>query len=340
MDPQAPLPTGKIPVALLRDVLARLPSPTPELRLGPRIGEDACALELPGGVLVAATDPITLTTLDIGRLSVIVNANDVAVMGVRPRWFLADVLLPADTTEGAVRDLFITMQESLAQVGADLVGGHTEVTDAVTQPIVVGHMLGLAEDRKFLTTSGVGPGDVVLQVGLVPIEGAAVLARLSAKRLGGLEPALVDAARGALDHPGISVVEPALLAAELGATALHDPTEGGLAAALHEMADASGVRIRIDLRAVLWFEPGRAVCLVLGADPLSTLASGALLAAFPADRAEAAVVTLIARGYPTAPIGRAERGSGVIDTYGNAIDWPQRDEVARLGSPAPEFAGT
>jgi hydrogenase expression/formation protein HypE len=334
MDSKASLSAGKIPVALLRDMLARLPSLPPELRVGPRIGEDACALELPGGILVAATDPITLTTLDIGRFSVIVNANDVAVMGVRPRWFLADVLLPVGTTEGAVRDLFISMQESLAEIGADLVGGHTEVTHAVTQPVVVGHMLGLAADRKFVTTSGVRPGDVILQVGVAPIEGAAVLARLSAERLGGLEPALIDAARGALDHPGISVVESALLAAELGATALHDPTEGGLAAALHEMADASGIRIRIDLRAVLWFEPGRAVCLALGADPLSTLASGALLAAFPAGRAEAAVVTLIARGYPAAPIGRGEPGSGVLDTYGNAIDWPQRDEVARLGSPA------
>jgi len=256
-------------------------------------------------------------------------------MGVRPRWFLADVLLPEGTTEAAVRELFATMQGSLAEVGADLIGGHTEITNTVWQPVVVGHMLGFAEDGRFVTTSGVGPGDVVLQVGLAPIEGAAVLAQLSAERLGGLEPALIDAARGALDHPGISVVESALLAAELGATAMHDPTEGGLAAALHEMADASGVRIRVDLRAVLWFEPGRAVCRVLGADPLSTLASGALLAAFPADRAEEAVVTLIARGHPAAPIGRAEPGSGVLDTHGHAIPWPQRDEVARLVSPEP-----
>lgn len=333
MDPQAPLPTGKIPVDLLRDVLSRLPSSGPEIRLGPRIGEDACALELPGGILVAATDPITLTSSDVGRFSVIINANDVAVMGVRPRWFLADVLLPEGTSEAAVRELFTTMHGSLAEIGAELVGGHTEVTQAVTHPVVVGHMLGLAEDGRFVTTSGVGPGDVVLQVGLAPVEGAAVLARLPAERLGGVDPALIDAARRALDDPGISVVEPALLAAELGATALHDPTEGGLAAALHEMADASGVRIRIDVRAVLWFEPGRAVCLALGADPLSTLASGALLAAFPADRSEAAVVTLIARGHPAAPIGRAEPGSGVMDTHGHAIPWPQRDEVARLGSP-------
>jgi hypothetical protein len=97
-DPETSLPTGKIPVGLLADLLSELPSSPPELLLGPRIGEDACAIRVPGGVLVAATDPITLTSDQIGRFSVIVNANDVAVMGVRPQWFLAVVLVPAGTT--------------------------------------------------------------------------------------------------------------------------------------------------------------------------------------------------------------------------------------------------
>jgi len=86
--------------------------------------------------------------------------------------------------------------------------------------------------------------------------GAAVLALEATDRLAMLDPTLLEAARGALDRPAISVVELALLATELGATALHDPTEGGLAAGLHEIAHASGVRIRIDREAVIWFEPG------------------------------------------------------------------------------------
>ena len=190
-------------------------------------------------MLVAATDPITLTTQEIGRFSVIVNANDVAVMGVRPRWFLAVILLPLGTTEARVREIFAGMQDSLSRVGAALVGGHTEVTQAVTQPVIVGQFLGLARDERFVSTGGVRPGDVLLQVGPVPIEGAAVLAHESADQLTGLDPGVMRAARGALDDPGISVVEPALLAAELGATAMHDPTEGGLVASLHEMAAAA-----------------------------------------------------------------------------------------------------
>jgi hydrogenase maturation factor len=331
----APLHAGKLPVALLAELLGGLPSPPPGILLGPRIGEDACAIEVPAGVLVAATDPITFTAQQVGRFSVIVNANDVAVMGVRPRWFLAVILLPPGTTEGTVREVFASMLVSLAHVGGSLVGGHTEVTPAVTQPLVVGQFLGLAEDGRFVATGGVRQGDVLLQVGPVPIEGAAVLSREAADRLAGLGPDVVKQALGALDHPGISVVESALLAAELGATAMHDPTEGGLAAGLHEIAAASRLRIRVDLGSVLWFEPGRTICAALAADPMATLASGCLLAAFPANRARAVLRSLAQHGHAAAQIGTAETGSGVCDADGRPLAWPARDEVVRLLSRQP-----
>lgn len=323
------LASGKLPAALLARVLARFPPAPPEVRLGPRPGEDACALELPGGTLVAATDPITLADAQTGRLAVLVNANDLAVTGARPRWFLAVVLLPAGTEESAVEALFEELRRALDEVGASLVGGHTEVTPIVAQPVVVGQMLGLAEDGRFLATAGARPGDAIVQVGPAPVEGAAVLARAAGARLAGLDPALLAAAGAALERPGISIVEPALLAARLGATALHDATEGGLAAALHELADASGVALAVDREAVLWFEPGVALCRALGVDPWATLSSGTLLAAFPPEAAARAVGALTAAGRPAALVGTASSGSGVRDGGGRPIPWPQRDEVHR-----------
>jgi hydrogenase maturation factor len=329
-----PIPAGKLPAALLRELLASLPPLPPEVRLGPRVGEDACAIDLPAGTLVVATDPITLTGSGVGRHSVLVNANDVAVMGVRPRWFLAAVLLPERSSEAEVRALFASLRAGLTEAGVALVGGHTEVTAAVRAPVVVGQMLGLAEDGRFVATGGARPGDAIVQAGPAPVEAAAVLAAEARDRLGSVDVDTLARAGGALREPGISVVEAALAAAALGATALHDPTEGGLATGLAELALASGLRLEVDPERVIWFEPGRAVCRALGADPWGALASGALLAAFPVERAAAACEELAKRGIPARVIGEATPGSGVALRDGSPLAEFSRDEVARVLEPA------
>jgi hydrogenase expression/formation protein HypE len=192
-------------------------------------------------------------------------------------------------------------------------------------------MLGLAEG-DLVTTGGSSPGDRLVQVRPAPIEGAAVLAR-EAHLLTDLEPALVAIARSALEQPGISVVEPAILATSLGATALHDPTEGGLAAGLYEMASAAGHRIVVEPSSVIWFPPGLAVCEALGANPWSTLASGTLLATFPPGAVDSALAAFVGAGHEAAIIGRVEAGNGVETEGGEAIPYADRDEVARLLSP-------
>ena len=176
-------------------------------------------------------------------------------------------------------------------------------------------------------------GDVVVQVGPTPIEGAAVMACEARSALRDIEPSLLEQAAGALQQPGICVVEPALLAAELGASALHDPTEGGLATALHEVAEASGVSLRVDAGSVLWFEPGVVLCVALGADPWGTLASGALLASFPADLEARARTELSARGFAAAPIARAVSANGtptVLFEDEEALPRFDRDELSRV----------
>ena len=324
----APLPAGKLAPGFLDRLLAAdLP---PEVRLGPRVGEDACAIAVEAGTLVAATDPITLTGAGVGAHAVVVNANDVAVTGARPRWFLACVLLPEGATATDAEALFTGMRRALDTVGASLVGGHTEVTGAVRQPLVVGQMLGMVEERT-APTGGLRPGDAVVQVGPAPVEGAAVLADLlPPERLGTVAARTLDAARAALETPGISVVEPALASARAGASALHDPTEGGLSAGLYELADTSGVAIAIDRRRIAWFEPGVALCGAAGVDPWGTLASGALLAGFAADRIEGALRALGRAGHAAAVIGRAGSGKGVAFADGAPLPRFERDELSRL----------
>ena len=323
-----PLPPGKLaPELLARLIETRLP---PEVRLGPRIGEDACAIEVEAGTLVAATDPITLTGSGVGAHAVIINANDVAVTGARPRWFLACVLLPEGSTAGEAQALFAGMRRALDEVGAVLVGGHTEVTGAVRQPLVVGQMLGMVEERT-VPTGGLRPGDAVVQLGPAPVEGAAVLAEvLPPERLATVSDDTLGAARSALEAPGISVVEPALAAARAGAAALHDPTEGGLSAGLHEMADASGVALTLEPDRIAWFDPGVALCAAAGLDRWGTLASGTLLAGFAPDRLDRALRDLARAGHDATVIGRADAGSGVAFADGDPLPRHERDELSRL----------
>ena len=323
-----PLPAGKLsPEFLARLIETSLP---PEVVLGPRIGEDACAIEVEAGMLVAATDPITLTGAGVGAHAVAVNANDVAVTGARPRWFLACVLLPEGSTGADAEALFAGMRRALDKVGATLVGGHTEVTGAVRQPLVVGQMLGVATERT-VPTGGLRPGDAVVQIGPAPVEGAAVLADiLPAERRAGVAPQSLEAAQSALDAPGILVVESALAAVRAGATALHDPTEGGLSAGVHEMADASGVAIAIEPDRILWFEPGVALCAAAGLDPWGTLASGTLLAGFTPEREDAAVRDLANAGHRASVIGRAESGRGVTLAGSGPLARFDRDELNRM----------
>jgi hydrogenase expression/formation protein HypE len=144
----------------------------------------------------------------------------------------------------------------------------------------------------------------------------------------------VARARDAIRDPGISVVAPALRAAALGATAMHDPTEGGLSAGLYELAEASGLALRVDRAAALWFEPGAVLCDAVGADPWGMLASGTLLAAFPENRVEAAGAALAGEGYASVIIAKAEVGTGIAARDGAPFPRYDQDELSRvLSSP-------
>ena len=327
------LEIGKLPPALLAEVLVTGRPVPPELLLPPTVGEDAGVIAVGGGALIAASDPVTLTGQDVGAHAVLVNANDIAVMGARPRWFTATVLLPPGITVAEVRALYRRMHEALAALDAVLVGGHVEITDAVRRTVVVGHMMGFREDGGFARTAALEPEQVVVQIGPAPVEGAAVLAAEAGALLEGrVDAATLAEAAGALDDPGISVVDAALRAAALGVSAMHDPTEGGLSAGLYEMAEAAGVRLLVSADAVLWYQPGRVLAEALGIDPWGLLASGALLAAFPAAEVDAALETLAGEGFVCSPIARAVEGSGVAFEAGGQVPRFARDEMIRVVS--------
>src|SRR5688500_13189331 len=177
-DAMALLPTGKLPADMLQAVLDKHVAPDPRVIVGPRVGEDAAVIDLGDRYLVATADPITFATDDVAWYALQVNANDIAVRGARPRWFLATVLLPpATTTDESVETLFGQLAAACDDLEVTLVGGHTEITHGLDRPVVAGTMLGEVDKAKLVTTGGAQVGDAVVMTKGIPLEGAAIIAR-------------------------------------------------------------------------------------------------------------------------------------------------------------------
>lgn len=338
MKPSDLLPAGKLPNVLLDRLLHRFSAADPRLLVGPQMGVDAAVIDFGASYLVAKTDPITFASDAIGWYAVNVNANDIAVMGATPRWFMATVLLPAGQATPALAEaIYEQIAAACAALGVALAGGHTEITVGLDRPIVSGTMLGEVAPARLVRSSNVQPGDDLVLAGYIPIEGTALIAREKEADLlaRGFDPALLRRAQGFLHDPGISVVRAARLAVEAAAVhAMHDPTEGGLATALWEMAQASGVGLDVDFDAVPIPPESRALCAAYGLDPLGVIASGALLVALPSGETGRLLAAFHEVDMPAQVIGQATTHSDqlIARRNGATVPYPQFavDEIARI----------
>ncbi|MBM4437366.1 MAG: hydrogenase expression protein [Actinobacteria bacterium] len=340
------LPAGKLPLDLLRALLHGLPRGDPSVVVGADIGTDAAVLDLGGSeLLVAKTDPITFATIDAGRYLLAVNANDLATTGGAPRWLLVTALLPEGISRETVTSLFVSLTAACARGGVSLIGGHTEITVGLPRPIVLGALLGTVARDRLVRTSGARPGDAILLTGGIAVEGTALLARehAPALRAAGVAEAVIARAAALLDTPGIEVLPAARALHATGRVhAMHDPTEGGLAMALHELAEAAGAGLRVEADAIPVLPETAAVCAALGLDPLGLLASGALLATLAPSEVEAALARAAAAGVRATRIGAmTEPQAGrVLVAVGGERPLPAfaRDELARFLSADPTRA--
>ena len=330
-------PAGKLPPTVLESLLAMLPSSDRQVTIGPALGEDAAAVTVGDRTLVIATDPVTFATERIGWYAVHVNANDVAVMGARPRWFSSVVLLPEHATSlGLVESIMADIGQTCSALGVAVIGGHTEVTVGLSRPIVAGQMIGDVDTDRLVRKQRLAPGDTLLLAGHAAIEGTALLARELADRLAGrVDDALVARARDLIFRPGISVVRAALAAAAAAPVhAMHDPTEGGVLGGVWELAAVAHVGLAIEAERIPLLAETQAICEALEVDPLALLASGALLIGVaPADCA-AVTAALAAEHVIVCAIGEVRHATdGVtLSRKGARHDLvpPDRDEIARV----------
>ncbi len=333
------LPAGKLPGPLLDRLLDTYRTkPDPAVIVTPGYGRDAAAIQVSESVqLVVKSDPITFATAGAAKYLVAVNANDIACLGGIPRWLSVVLLLPEhESTVELVESLFADLQLACNEAGVSVIGGHTEVTSAVNRPVFIGTMLGLPGKQGLIEPGRARPGDDLLLTRWVGIEGTALLARERTEELTiALGEAVVTRAAKLLRLPGISIVRDAMAVLEAdGVTALHDPTEGGIATAIHEIASASRCGAEVLVEAVPVLSETTAICTHFGIDPWGVLSSGALLIAVAPESRQSVEQAAQASGVPVSHIGRLTNPQQGVTMIGSAGRVELRrfdtDEVARV----------
>ena len=338
------LPVGKLKHDLLKQLLPTH-NKNAGVVVGPQLGEDAAVIELGDNYLVATSDPITFATEDIGWYVVCVNSNDIAAMGGVPKWLLVTLLLPEDaTTPAMVRDIMAQLTQACEAFNIVLCGGHTEVTPAVTQPVVIGQMMGVTHKNALFTSADACVGDALILTKGLGIEATAIIARECEVQLREKYDALfLEQAKNYLTHPGISVLKDAQIAIATGGVhAMHDVTEGGVSTAAYELATAAGLGVSLYSdkllgSPVLYGDITRTLCDMFGLNPLGVISSGAMLIASEPEKGEAICQALGMGGISADIIGKflpSEDGLWLEDAAGIQQPLPvfETDEIAKLFS--------
>ena len=248
-------------------------------------------------------DPLIFPGGDIGKLAVYGTVNDLAVGGAVPLYLSCAVIVEEGLAIELMREIARSMAGAAHEAGVQIVAGDTKVVNKG------------ACDKMFITTTGIGtirenadlgahrarPGDIVLVNGLLGDHGAAILAARGD---------LVLDAPIASDCAPLNDLVATLLAAAPGARFIRDPTRGGVATVLNEVAEAAQVAIEIDEACTPLREEVRGFCEILGLDPLYLANEGKIIAIVPPGQAQGALEALRAHplGCASSVIGRVTAG--------------------------------
>ena len=296
---------GKLPQGLLDRLLKKYTGTDKQVVVGAQTGEDAAVIDAGDHYLVIKTDPITFVTDEIGHYVVHVNANDIVCMGGRPRWFLVTVLLPEGATVDSTTRIFKQISAVCRRERICYCGGHTEVTVGLDRPVVTGVMIGEVAKDRLLLKSNIQSDDHILLIKEIPIEATSIIAREKAEELAKVfSRDFVRRCQDLLFHPGISVRQGAVISLQSGIVhAFHDPTEGGVATALYELAMACHLGFSVFFNQIPLVPEGRLLCDHYDLNPLGCISSGSLLALVPGKSVSPMLARFHREGIVAADIG-------------------------------------
>lgn len=323
---------GKVPETVLkRAIFRQIHTKREEVLVGAGVGEDCAVMQLaPDEVFVLSTDPITGTSKSMGALAIQITANDLASAGAEPVGVLLTVLLPPSADEPLIRQLMQEVESACGQLNIQVMGGHTEITAAVNQPLISVTGVGKIKKDQLVTTGGARVGDDVVVTKWIGIEGTSIIAKEKEEELlSRFARPFVEEAKNFDQF--LSVVPEAAIAVKSGVNAMHDVTEGGIYGALWELAEASGVGLEIDLKAIPVRQETVEICECFRLNPYQLISSGCML--MTSGDGRKLVRDLEQAGIKATLIGRCVEGKAkkVVNGEDTAyLERPKTDELYKI----------
>ena len=323
---------GKLPEpVLIRSVLKQVKHRREEVLVGPAVGQDCAVVQVESDeVLVMSTDPITGTVKDLGSHSIHITANDLAASGAEPIGVMLTVMLPDTVEEPEVKKMMQEAEATCKKLNMEVLGGHTEITNVVRQPLISVTGVGKIKKSRVITTLQVQPEQDIVVTKWIGLEATTILAKEREEELRKRFPAgIVDTAIG-FDR-FLSVVPESRIAMEHGVTAMHDITEGGVFGAIWEMASGAGVGLEVDLKKIPIRQETVEICQYFDLNPYQIMSSGSMMIA--ADDGHELVRKLEKAGIHAAVVGRTNAGNDRILRNGEDVrylDKPQPDELYKV----------
>lgn len=323
---------GKVPETVLkRSVFKQIKHRRSEVIVRPGVGEDCSIIELaPGEVVVLSTDPITGAMSDIGMLAVHITANDIASSGAELIGIMLTIILPDGARESDLREMMQEIEAVCETLNVDIIGGHTEVSTVVNQPLVTVTGVGKMLKEDIIKTSGLKVGQEIVMTKWIGLEGTSIIAKNKEEEL--LQKFTKDFIKGAQDLIGyISVVEDAKIGKKVGVTSMHDVTEGGIFGALWEVAAASNVGLEVDLSKIAIKQETVEVCEFYDLNPYLLISSGCML--MSTDKGNELVRELEQEGIKATIIGKVTKGKDRVvinDDETRYLEPPKSDELYKV----------
>lgn len=323
---------GKVSETVLkRSVLKQIKHRRVEVLVGPGVGEDCSVMQLKDDeVFVISTDPITGTAKDIGTLAVHITANDISSNGAEVVGIMLTILLPEGSRESDLKVLIQEIEDVCSTLNIEIMGGHTEITKAVNQPVITVTGVGKMPKNQIIKTAGVKPGQEIVMTKWAGLEGTGIIAAAKEEELlQRYTRDFIEGARKFLKH--ISVVPEARIGRQLGVVSMHDVTEGGIFGALWELGEASGVGLEVDLKKIPIKQETVELCEFYDLNPYQLISSGVML--MVTERGNELVDTLTKNNIPAAVIGRITSGNDRVvwnEDEKRFLSPPKSDELYKV----------